>query len=378
MIKIPRKKVLWLIKGLGRGGAERLLEASIPYFNREVFEYEVAYCLPQKNDIVPALEQANIPVFCVNHKSPLDIPGLYRLWRLVRGRRPDILHLHLPYTGIIGRLVGRLAGVKNTVYTEHNVFEVYHPVTRLLNLITYPLNKITIAVSEEVQRSIMKHWISRRSHPITIRNGVDADYLAAGTPPDKMKASLGIPSSHKVVGNVAHIRHEKGQEYLLQAARRVIEQQPEVTFVIVGREKIAGEIDRLKKMASELGIEKNIIFTGFREDIYDLMGIFDIFILSSLFEGLPIALLEAMSLGKPVVATAVGGIPEVIKDGVNGFLVPAKDPQLLAEKIVQLLKEDDLRTSFSQNAIRTIREHFSLKEMVRQVEEIYSSILMSR
>jgi glycosyltransferase involved in cell wall biosynthesis len=375
---IPCIKVLWLIKGLGRGGAERLIETSIPHFNRAVFDYEVAYCLPKKNDIVPALERAKIPVFCVNHKYPFDILGFYRLLRLIHERRPDILHLHLPYTGAIGRVVGRLAGIRNIVYTEHNVMEVYPLITRFFNLITYPLNKTTIAVSEEVKRSIMKHWISRRTNLVTIRNGVDKEHIVEVISPEKMKASLGIPSSHRVVGNVAHIRPEKGQEYLLHAARRVIEQRPEVTFVIVGREKMAGEISRLKKMSSELGIDKNVIFTGFREDIYDLMGIFDLFILSSLFEGLPIALLEAMSLGKPVVATAVGGIPEVIEDGVNGFLVPAKAPQLLAEKIVQLLKEDDLRTSFSQNAIRTIREHFSLKEMVRKVEEIYLNIMVPR
>lgn len=372
---IPRKKVLWLIKGLGRGGAERLIETSIPYFNRVVFDYEVAYFLPKKNDIVPALERVKIPVFCVNYKSPFDIPGLYRLLRLVRERRPDILHLHLPYTGVIGRVVGRLAGVKNIVYTEHNVMEAYNPVTRFFNLMTYPLNRTTIAVSEGVRRSIMKRWISRRTNLVTIRNGVDLDNSITGKPPEKTKSSLGIPSFHQVVGNVAHIRPEKGHKYLLYAAKRVIEQRPEVTFVIVGREKMVDEIGRLKKLSSELGIDKNVIFTGFREDIFDLMRTFDIFVLSSLFEGLPIALLEAMSLGKPVVTTSVGGIPEVIIDGVNGFLVPAKDPELLAQKIIQLLKDDNLRASFSQNAIRTIREHFNLQEMVRKVEEIYSGIL---
>jgi glycosyltransferase involved in cell wall biosynthesis len=375
---IPLKKVLWLIKGLGRGGAERLIEASIPYFNRAVYDYEVAYCLPNKKDIVPALEQAKIPVFCVNYKSPFDIPGLYRLLHLIRERRPDILHLHLPYTGVIGRVVGRLAGVKNIIYTEHNVMEAYHPVTRFFNLITYPLNRFTIAVSEEVQRSIMKRWISRRTNLVTIRNGVDLDNNIAGETPEKTKSSLGIPPFHQVIGNVAHIRPEKGQKDLLYAAKRVIEQRPKVTFVIVGREKMVGEIDRLKKVAAELGIEENVIFTGYREDVFDLMRTFDIFVLSSLFEGLPIALLEAMSLGKPVVTTSVGGIPEVIIDNVNGFLVPSKDPELLAQKIIQLLKEDNLRASFAQNAIHTIQEHFSLQEMVKKVEEIYSGILVSR
>jgi glycosyltransferase involved in cell wall biosynthesis len=373
---MPRKKVLWIIKGLGRGGAERLLESSIPYFNRTVYDYEVVYFLPHKNDVVPVLKQANIPVFCVNIKFPLDILGLWRLQSLLRERRPDILHIHLPYAGILGRVAGRMAGVKNIVYTEHNIMEKYHPLTRLFNLATYSMNNIAIAVSEEVKHSMERYRLSKHTRHIVIKNGIDL--VANDVPGDaiiKTREALGIPATYKIVGNVAHIRPEKGHEYLLQAAKIVVDRYPEITFVIVGREKTSGEIKRLEGIAKELGIKQNVIFTGFRQDVAALVSIFDVFVLSSLAEGLPLALLEAMVRGKPPVATAVGGIPEVIEDGVNGLLVPPKDPQAIATKIIQLLEDQDLRVSISANAVRTVKERFGIQEMIKKVEAVYSDIL---
>ncbi len=373
-----RIKILWLIKGLGMGGAERLLETAIPYFDREKFDYEVAYCLAAKNDAVPALENANIPVHCLNFRKNYDPRGIYNLLRLLRERRPQIFHLHLPYTGILGRVAGRLSGVKAIIYTEHNVMEKYHPVTRWLNLATYPLNERVIAVSDEVERTIVKHRLSRGTDRVVIRNGIKLDGEGLTGQPEKTKHDLGIPLSHKVVGNIAHIRPEKGHEYLLQAARLVLTHRDDVTFVIVGREKIPGDMQRLERLAGELDIRQNVIFTGFRQDVPELIGVFDLFALSSLFEGLPLALLEAMLQGKPAVATSVGGIPEVIEDGVDGFLVPARDPAALAEKIRQLLDDDALRRAMSHNASATVREHFGIAEMVKKVEQVYCDVLDHR
>jgi len=370
-----REKVMLLIKGLGLGGAERLLATAIPYLNRDAFDYEVAYLLVHKNDLVPEFERANIPIFCLNLKIAFDPRGPYRLWRLLRDRRPRILHLHLPYTGILGRIIGRLAGVKVIVYTEHSVMGVYHPLTRLFNLLTYPLNRTTIAVSEEVQHSILKYRISNGSKLLVIHNGVEPNnksgdevYLK------KLKKAMGIPAAHRVVGSVGHIRPEKGQEYLLRAAKFVVDRCPRVTFVIVGREKENGETRRLEDLAATLGIRKNIIFTGFRPDAIDLMSIFDLFVLSSLYEGLPVALLEAMALGKPSVATSVGGIPEVIDNGLDGFLVKPKDPEELAAKIITLLEIPDLRRRMSKMAKQKIREKFSLQDMIRSIEGVYSTL----
>ena len=374
---MARSKVLWLIKGLGLGGAEKLLATAIPYVDRNAFDYEVAYCLAHNNDLVPEFQRANIPIFCLDLKNSFDPRGPYRLFRLLRNRRPQILHIHLPYTGILGRIIGYLAGVSNIFYTEHSVMEMYNPLTRLLNIFTYPLNKLTIAVSEEVKNSILRHRIARQNKILVIRNGIDLNWRnTSGGHSDKAKLTLGIPANHKVVGNVAHIRPEKGHDYLIRAAKIVVDRYPNVTFVIVGGEKTHGDIIRLEKLTADLGIQKNIVFTGFRKDVFDIIPIFDMFVLSSLYEGLSLALLEAMSIGKPAVAPHVGGIPEVIEDGLNGFLVPPKNPKALAERIIQILKDHDLHSTMSQNASITIREQFNLQEMVQRIEHAYSTVLI--
>ncbi len=375
---MARSKVLWLIKGLDPGGAERLLTTAIPHINRDAFDYEVAYCLSQNNDLVPEFKNADIPVFCLDLKTTLDPRGPYRLFRLLRDRKPQILHLHLPYSGILGRVIGRLAGVKGIVYTEHSVMEMYHPLTRLLNLLTYPLAGITIAVSEEVQHSIRKHRITSRNELLVIRNGVDLNSGSTiGGRPDKTKEVLGIPPNHKVVGNVAHIRPEKGHDYLVRAVKIVLDRCSDVTFVIVGRDDMNGEIRRLEELAARLGIRNRVIFTGFRKDVLNIIPIFDLFVLSSLYEGLPLALLEAMSMGKPAVAPEVGGIQEVVEDGLNGFLVPPRNPEALAERIIQILQDDVLHSKMSQNAYEVVRERFSIQEMVRKIEHAYSTLLAS-
>jgi L-malate glycosyltransferase len=373
---MARKKVMWFIKGLERGGAEGLLATVAPYLDRNEFDYEVVYCFRHVNDLVPEFNRLNVPVFCLELKTDFDPRGPFRLLRLIRNRRPQILHLHLPYTGILGRVIGRLAGVRGIVYTEHSVMEMYNPITRVFNLLTYPLNRTTIAVSGEVQRSIMKHRIARGNKLLVIRNGVELNRRRiGGGHPNMTKEVMGIPANHKVVGNVAHIRPEKGHEYLVRAAKLVLDRCPDVTFLIVGREKINGEIRRLEDLTEKLGIRERVIFTGFREDVFDLIRIFDLFVLPSLFEGLSVALLEAMSMGKPAIATSVGGIPEVIEDGFNGFLVPPKNPEALAERISQLLQDHALRSKMSQNAAQVVRERFDVQEMVRRIEQVYSTVL---
>jgi glycosyltransferase involved in cell wall biosynthesis len=272
----------------------------------------------------------------------------------------------------LGRVIGHLAGVRDIVYTEHSVMEVYHPLTRLLNLITYPLGEITIAVSEEVKHSIMKHRITNRTKVLVIHNGVDPNCGSTSRRyPDKTKDDLGIPANHKVVGNVANIRPEKGHEYLIQAAKIVCDSYPDVTFVIVGREMMNGAINHLEEMATGLGIRNRVIFTGYRQDVFDIIGIFDLFVLSSLYEGLSLALLEAMSMGKPVIGSDVGGIPEVIDNDLNGFLVECRNPQQLAEKILDLLSNETLRKRMGQSAMHKVQDKFTIQRTARAIEQVY-------
>lgn len=369
---MARRKVLWLIKGLGVGGAERLLSTSLPYLNRHMFDYKVAYFLPHKDALVPEFERAGIPVFCLNLKGSYDLSAVLRLVSLLRQQEIDILHIHSPYAGILGRVAARLSGVSAIVCTEHMQIEKQNYITRFGNLLTYPLNDATIAVSDAVLHSVLDRQIIKHGTYVTIHNGVDLNAIAtAGTCRTPIRESLGIPAQHQVVGNVANLFPGKGHRYLIEAARLVLNQYPDVTFVIVGNDKITEDAGRLRELAGHLRIQDRVIFTGFRRDVFQLMAAFDIFVLPSLWEGFGIVLLEAMALGKPVVGTEVGGIPEIIDNGLNGFLVEPRNPQQLAEKILKLLRNETLRNQMGQNGMQKVRDRFSIQRTVRETEKVY-------
>jgi glycosyltransferase involved in cell wall biosynthesis len=373
----PKKKVMILIKGLGAGGAEKLLSTSIPYLNRECYDYEVAYLLPHKNDLVHEFQEAGIPVFCINGQNPYDPRSLFRMVKLLKERRIDLIHIHLPYTGIFGRIAARLANVEAIVYTEHNVIDGYKPVTRLLDRLTYRFDKATITVSDSVRESVLRSKLFKPNNVVTVLNGVDTRKvnLSYFKETSAVRESFGIPREDFVVGNIAHIRPLKGHRYLLQAAKIVIEDCPNTTFLIVGREKTREAREALEAQATQLGIREKIIFTGFREDAIRILAACDLFVLSSLYEGLPVALLEAMALGKPPVVTAVGGIPEVVTDGVDGFLVQPRDYEGLANRIIALIRDGELRGQISGRAAKKIEEKFSLRDMIGRVEDIYNQVL---
>ena len=371
-----RHKVMWVIKGLGAGGAERLLVDALPYIDRSTFEYEVAYLLPGKNDFVPDLKAGGIPTHCLDVQRSWDPRAITRLAGLVRERDISLVHAHLPFAGLVARLAVKLARVRGLVYTEHNVLSCYNPAIHLMDRLTYRMDDATIAVSDGVAKSAAAWPLARPSRLSTISNGIGVEILQREGPTQvEVKESLGIPAGNMVVGNVAHIRPEKGHEYLLEAIRQVKDRVPNVTCVVIGREKESGDLARLERKAGDLGVRDNFIFTGFRTDARDLIRGFDVFVLSSLHEGLPIALLEAMAVGKTPVVTGVGGVPEVVSDGVEGYVVQPRNPAALADRIVKVLQDDSLRARMSRASAETVDERFGMKRMVREVEQIYLDVL---
>lgn len=370
-----RTKVLWLIKGLGLGGAEKLLALAAPHLDRTRFDYEAAFLLPWKTALVQDLESAGIRTTCLNHRHALDLRIVPRLVQFLRERHVDLVHLHLPYTGVVGRLAARLAGVP-CVYTEHNLQARYHPVTRVVNQLTMRFTDLTIAVSEEVRHSLVNSRLGRGVRVTTIPNGVDLDALrSAAAHGPSVREELAIPPDHKIVGVINVFRPQKRLDLWLQAARIIADREPTTTFVIVGDGPIRTD---LMGTADRLGLRARTFFPGLRRDAPRFLAAFDVFMLSSEYEGLPVAVLEAMALQMPVVATQVGGLPGVIEDGVQGFLVPPHDPEALADRVVQLLRDPDLRRRQGIAAGQRAQEHFSIARMVAAVEQTYTEVLEAR
>jgi glycosyltransferase involved in cell wall biosynthesis len=361
--------VLVLIKGLGRGGAEQLLVSGVPYLDRQRHGYQFAYLLPWKDSLVPDLERAGLPVHCLDGASGAGWAG--RLRALLRHERIDLVHAHSPVAAAAARLVaGRRTRI---VYTEHNVWSRYHRATRAANLATFPRNDHVFAVSEMVRASI-RYPASMRLLPMppleTLHHGLDPATAAAWNG-DGVREELGIPAGAPVIGSIANFKVAKDHATLLRATARVRQAVPGVRLLLVGQGPLEAETRRL---AVELGVDESVVFAGFRTDARRLAASFDVFTLSSTYEGLPIALVEAMALGRPAVVTAVGGTPEVVTDGVDGLLVPSRDPAALADGLLRLLDDPALRERIGA-AARLRAAAFDIRTAVARMEQVYDGLL---
>lgn len=362
-----RTRVLILIKGLGLGGAENLIAESAPLWDRSVFEYRVAYLLPWKNQLVAKLTDRGIPVACLDWRGPTDIGGLIRLRRLLREWRPEIVHSHLPLASILGRVA---ASSSKNVYTEHNVVDFYRQPTKTVNRVTYRLNDVVIAVSEAVADSIAGY---PGPDARVIPNGVvvtdpDPEAVAA------VRHELGIDARTPLIVHVGNIRPHKGHRTLIEAAKRLAATRPDALTVSIGGEKNAGDLERIRSHASSLGIADRIRFLGRRDDALAFVAAADVVVNPSDVEGLPLSVLEAMALARPIVATAVGGVPTVVRNEETGLLIEAADPEALARAIRHAL-ESRRAAEWGKAASKLVRERHGLETMVRSYENVYRELI---
>lgn len=367
-------RVLWLIKGLGLGGAEMLFEMAAPHLDRDRFDYQVGYFLPWKDALVERLRQHQLPVTCFDIPRGFSLGGYRRIQRFCRQQQIDVLHMHLPVPGVMGRLAGKRAGVPAIIYTEHNLWSRLNLVSRTLNRLTFGINDRVIAVSQDVADSMAPRFADRVS---VINNGIDcAAVVDLAGDRAATRARLGIEADCVVVGKVANLTAKKNHELLIDAFAMLHTSVPNSRLVLVGQ--FADRESLLRERVRKHGLQDAVLFTGPSTEVPQLVQAMDIFAMSSNFEGLPISLLEAMSLGKPVVCTAVGGIPQVVRDDQDGFLVDRGDHREFAEKLRRLAIDPQLRCRMGDSASTRVRESFDIRSMVRQVETVYVDVLRSK
>jgi L-malate glycosyltransferase len=351
-----------------------LLMETLRCSDRERFTYRYGYFLPWKDALEESLRALGAEVTCFAARNNLSIlMAADRVARHLRRWDADLLHCHLPIAGVVGRLAGRFANVP-VVYTEHNKMERYHPLTRRLNLVTWKLQHRVVAVSGEVATSVRAH--TRPGVPVdVVLNGVDVGRfdrrLTDGT---AIRQELGIPPSAPIVGSVAVFRTQKRLHDWLEAARILRNLREDVHFVLVGDGPLRAD---LAAHAQALGLEDAVHWPGLRTDVRPFLAAMDVYMMSSIFEGLPIALLEAMAMRCAVVSTGVGGIPEVISDGNNGCLVEPAQPALLAEAAGWLLASPETMERMGASARSTVEERFSVQRMTRELEATYVEVVGS-
>jgi len=363
--RVDRRRVLVLIKGLGIGGAERLISDGAEHWDRQRFDYRVAYVLPWKDQLAGPIRRLGVEVDCLGSTRGLGPIAFRNLRSLLRSWRPALIHAHLPSAGILARL----SGSAPVVYTEHNIASSYRQPTRAFNRLSYWRNDAVIAVSEAVAESIRGYPGPR---PRVIPNGitfqVTPDELAA------VRHELDLEASNRLVVHVGNIRPHKGHQNLIEAARLVVTADPTVRFVSVGAEKHEGDLARVRELAATAGVSEHMRFLGRRENARAFLAAADLVVNPADFEGLPLAVLEALSLGKPVVATAVGGVPTVVVDGVTGRLVPPGDPQALADGILEALDSENAPGWGLAGAELVSRNH-GIAQMISEYEKVYQEVL---
>jgi glycosyltransferase involved in cell wall biosynthesis len=352
-----------------------LLQEGLRFADRQRFDYQFGYFFPWKNALVAGLVAQGAGVTCFEAHTNLGILlSARRVAAHLRRSRVDLLHCHMPLAGSVGRMAARLAGVP-VVYTEHNTLERYHPLTRRLNLASWSWQERVIAVSSEVAASIRRHTRSKVRVDV-VPNGIDTGrFIRNQASGASLRCSLGIPLDVPVVGTVAVFRVQKRLEHWLDAARRLHQSFPEMHFVLVGDGPLR---PRIESLADSLGLRSCVHFTGLQEDVRPYLSATDLYLMSSIFEGLPVALLEAMAMECAIVSTAVGGIPEVIRRGENGLLVEPDRPDLLAAAVARLLSEPAEVRSYGRAARETVCNQFGVDRMVAEVEAKYVEIVGGR
>ena len=374
---IPR--VLLLIKGLGLGGAERLLVDVMATRDRERIDYEVAYVLSAQDALAPAMKATGVLVHDLGGSASADLRWTAALRSLLVERRFDVLHAHLPYTAAIGRLVALTLLPKHRpvlVYTEHSLWNKAAVVTKALNRATVGMDRALIVVSTAARDALPS---ALRSRARVVVHGVDRARFAAliedrADLRRAVRAELAVADDEVLALTVANLRSEKGYDVLIEAARLAVAAGAPVRFVSVGRGQLD---DELAAQAEAPGLAGHIQFLGTRTDTPRLMAGADIFVLPSHQEGLPVALMEAMSAGLPVVATIVGGVPDVVTNDVEGLLVPPGRPDLLAEAVVRVVDDPALRSRLAASSLAR-SELFDVKSATRAIEAVYGELLAKR
>jgi glycosyltransferase involved in cell wall biosynthesis len=364
-------RVLWLTKGLGRGGAEWLLVTTARRRDRERLSVRVAYLLPYKTALVGELEAEAVPVACLGYRNALDPRWLTALRRSMIQEPVDIIHAHNPVMAVGARIVAHSLPRRlrpRVVVTDHNVWYGYKRVSRWADGLTSPLDDARLTVCEAVRASLPAP-IQRRSRVVV--QGVEVEQVRALLAERAaVRAELGLDGGELVVGTVGNLRVQKAYPDLLAAAREVVDRLPDIRFVAVGQGPLEAEI---RAIHERLGLGDRFLLVGYRADAVRVMAACDVFVLASLYEGLGVAIMEALALGLPVVATAVGGVREVVEHGREGLLVPPGRPRELAAALVTLLTDDERRQRMAEAAAQR-GALLSIDPAVRRTEAMYHEL----
>ncbi len=306
-------------------------------------------------------------------RTEMDLSAAWKLSRLLKRLQPDVIHAHDPHGVAFASLALSLGSGSRTPVRPPALVAArrvdFHLKGNSFSRWKYRQVNCFIAASEAIRLMLVADGIADE-RTVTVHEGIDIDHILAA-PPVNVHEAFFLPHGAAVVGNVAALVPHKGQRYLIDAARLVVQQLPDTRFVILGE----GELrEHLEKQVREYHLEKHVLLPGFRTDVIGCIKSFDLFAMSSVTEGLGTSLLDAMASGRPIVATRAGGIPEIVDDEVTGLLVPPRDHHALADAIVRALKDPALRQRLGSAGFDRVRARFTVERMVAETAAVYKRL----
>ena len=380
-------KIAHVITGIGGGAGENTL-FTIEGLDKEKYHINLVMGKELKEDISRRIRNKRINFFQIQpfksrYHFLCDTILLLKLIILFRKGHYDIVHTHMTKPGILGRLAARIAGVPIIIHGLHaNALEVSD--SKFINIVKIFLEKkiskftdAYISVSEIVSQKYLEYGIGKKAKYFTIRSGMELNKFTNARKNIDIRQEcqeFGINGEDFVIGNVGRLVLSKGHHFLFQAIKRILEirkNQP-IKLLIIGEGK---DKEKLSKYAKELNLEKNVIFTGYREDVEKLMALMDIFVLTSLREGLPRVLVQAAAVGIPAIAFNIDGVSEIIKDNYNGFLVIPRNVEQLTNKIIKYMDNKELILLHGQKGREFVQGKWSIDSMVKKTNQIYHDLI---
>lgn len=369
---MKKKKVLQLIDGLNLGGAEILLINLVHGIKEAGYEVCVGYCT--YGLLIKDLVRLKIPSIHLPCFYTVDPFLLLRMCQLILREKPDIVHTHLFKSDLHGLLAARLCGVPVVISTSHNmdVWARRFPLGYIYGLVTNLTDRV-IAVSNVVRDYQILYTKILPEKIIVIENGINSkqftNQVDAG---NALRYEFQIGMDAPLVGIIGRLKPQKDHSNFLLAAIQIRNKMPNTHFLIVGDGPLR---DQLVAQAQSLGLGSSVIFCGIRKDIHTVLSALDMLVISSKWEGLPVTLLEGMAAGLPIVATAVGSIPEVLRDGEMGLIVAPSNPKDLANACLRLINSPVIRQRMGEAAHMHVKLNFSNDVMVNKIVDLYQELM---
>ncbi len=361
-------KILYVINNLGVGGAENVLLGLAGGLDRSRYE-PVVVCVGRNHAMVSKFAEADVPIRCLNAAFQADPRGYTRLLEIAREERPNVIHGFMWRANMLARYVGQQLNGTRVVTSEHSM-HFDGPLRAWANRRTAGMSAAVVCVS----KAVMRHMRDRVGLPErllrVIYNGVDISRFVPVEETDSIREHLGLPTDRPIVGTVARHTEEKRLERFVQAAEAIAHECPDAVFVTCGD---GPTLPTIRAMADQRSVDLRLL--GRRDDVPSVLAALDIFTLTSAKEGLPVAVIEAMAVERPIVSMVVGGVTEIMRDGVDGVLVPQGDVDGLVAGVIRLLRDKELRVRMGKSARERAISRVSLEAMVKAHEDLYDELV---